>query len=93
VIKSGNLSEGKITLREIMVPYDIYWSNLQELIQHKKPSFVSFITKPGGYVVLIFWIMYATGLIYYSGKDRIGRNTMTKSQNRDDLAEMKDNEI
>ena len=76
-----------------MVPYDIYWNNLQELIQHKKPSFVSFITKPGGYVVLIFWIMYATGLIYYSGKDRIGRNTMTKSQNRDDLAEMKDNEI
>lgn len=37
--------------------------------------------------------MYLTSLVYYTGKDRQKRYAMTKSQNRDDLAELKDNEI
>ena len=45
------------------------------------------------YIVLLFWFMYFSSLIYYSGRDRIRRNKMTKTQNRDDLAEINDDEI
>ena len=61
-------------------------------MQHKQPSNIEFFMKPGLYVVLIFWFLYTTSLVFYSGKDRIKRYNMTKSQNRDDLAEIKDNE-
>jgi hypothetical protein len=36
--------------------------------------------------------MYFSSLIYYSGRDDMKRYNMTKAQNRDDLAEMKDDE-
>lgn len=76
-----------------MVPLSRYWSNLHELLQHKKPTLVSFIFKPGIYIVLVFWVFYLSSLVYYTGKDRMERYTMTKMQNRDDLAEIKDNSI
>ena len=57
---------------------------------HKPPSVLSFFFKPGGYIVLLFWIMYFTSLIYYNGKDNVKRYYMTKGQNRNDLAEIKD---
>lgn len=37
--------------------------------------------------------MYITSLIYYNGKDKIKRYNMTKGQNRNDLAEVEDDEI
>jgi hypothetical protein len=37
--------------------------------------------------------MYLSGVIYYSGRDSLKRDKMTKSQNRDDLAEMKDDDV
>jgi len=37
--------------------------------------------------------MYVSSLVFYSGRDRKQRNSMTKSQNREDLAEIKDDEI
>ena len=54
---------------------------------------IDFLLKPGTYVVLIFWFMYISSLVYYSGRDRRRRYNMTKSQNRDDLAEIKDKEV
>ena len=36
--------------------------------------------------------MYLSSLIYYSGRDELKRYSMTKSQNREDLAEMKNDE-
>ena len=36
--------------------------------------------------------MYLSSLIYYSGRDDLKRYKMTKAQNRDDLAEIKDDE-
>jgi hypothetical protein len=34
--------------------------------------------------------MYLSSLIYYSGRDDLRRYAMTKQQNREDLAELKD---
>ena len=76
-----------------MVPFDKYFKNLEELLQHKKPQPLNLLFKPGPYVVLIFWLMYLSSLFYYTGRDRIRRDKMTKSQNRDDLAEIKDIDI
>lgn len=76
-----------------MVPYNNYWSNLGKLMQHKRPTALDFILKPGLYIILVFWFFYLTGLVYYSGRDHQHRKNMTKAQNRDDLAEMKDNDI
>jgi hypothetical protein len=37
--------------------------------------------------------MYFSSLIYYSGQDDLKRFKMTKQQNRDDLAEVNDNDV
>jgi len=37
--------------------------------------------------------LYFSSLIYYQGEDDHKRLSMTKSQNRDDLAEMKNNSV
>ncbi|CDW75719.1 neurohypophysial n-terminal domain containing protein [Stylonychia lemnae] len=84
---------GKITKEDLIVPFDRYFKNLEELLQHKTPSPIDFMFKPGIYVVLAFWFMYISGLVYYSGRDRKNRQNMTKKQIRNDLAEIPDKEI
>lgn len=49
--------------------------------------------KPCLFVAIIFWGFYLSGLAYYSGRDKQRRYAMTKKQNRQDLAEIKDDEI
>ncbi|CDW84379.1 neurohypophysial n-terminal domain containing protein [Stylonychia lemnae] len=83
----------KITKEDLMVPLDIYFKNLEELLQHKQPVPIEFIFKPGPYVVIIFWAMYITSLLYYAGRDKQRRYKMTKAQNREDLAEIKDQDV
>lgn len=53
---------------------------------------LSFILKPGCIVLALFWAMYLSSMIYYSGRDDLRRFRMTKMQNRDDLAELKDDD-
>lgn len=74
-------------------PLDEYFANLGELWQHNRPSFLGFMLKPGCIVLGLFWAMYLSSLIYYSGRDDIRRYNMTKAQNREDLAELKDNDV
>ncbi|CDW85187.1 neurohypophysial n-terminal domain containing protein [Stylonychia lemnae] len=83
----------KIKIEELIVPFNKYFKNLEELHQHKTPSLIDFLFKPGAYIVIVFWFMYITSLFYYSGKDRIKRSKMTKLQIKDDLAEIKDDHI
>ncbi|CDW89849.1 neurohypophysial n-terminal domain containing protein [Stylonychia lemnae] len=92
-IKSAEKKVGNIELGELLVPFGQYFSNLQELLQHKTPNPISFIFKPGPYIVIFFWFMYISSIVYYSGSDRLKRNKMTKSQNRIDLAEISDDQI
>jgi hypothetical protein len=66
---------------------------MYELWQHNRPSLISFIIKPGCIVLALFWAMYLSSLIYYSGRDDLMRFKMTKQQNRDDLAEIRDDEV
>jgi hypothetical protein len=54
-------------------PLDAYFSNMYELWQHNRPSFISFVTKPGCAVVFLFWAMYLSSLVYYSGRDELKR--------------------
>ena len=75
------------------MPFEDYFKNLMELLQHKQPNPFDFLFKPGIYIVIVFWFMYASSVVYYSGTDRLKRRKMTKSQNRDDLAEIKDNKV
>ncbi len=63
-----------------------------ELWQHNRPSLLSFIIKPGFAVLILFWAMYLSNLVYYSGSDDLRRYNMTKEQNPDDLAELHDDE-
>jgi len=51
---------------------------MYELWQHNRPSFISFIIKPGCAVLALFWAMYLSSLIYYSGRDDLRRFKMTK---------------
>jgi hypothetical protein len=68
-----------LTLDDIIKwPLDKYFINLHELWQHKRPSFISFIMKPGFVVLALFWAMYLSSLIYYSGRDDLRRMAMTK---------------
>eukprot|EP00347_Sterkiella_histriomuscorum_P002038 403369714 len=90
---SQNIETGTITKADLMVPLDRYFDNLEELLQHKTPRNLDMLFKPGTYVVLIFWFMYISSLVYYSGRDRIRRSKMTKKQIREDLAEIKDKRI
>eukprot|EP00347_Sterkiella_histriomuscorum_P014233 403361664 len=92
-VQAGKNDEGKITKEDLQVPLDRYFKNLQELLQHKQPQPTDFLLNPGSYVPLIFWFMYISSLIYYTGRDRKRRYNMTKSQNRDDLAEIKDRDV
>ncbi|CDW71957.1 neurohypophysial n-terminal domain containing protein [Stylonychia lemnae] len=92
-LKSNLDDDGKIKIEDLIVPFDKYFKNLEELLQHKTPSLIEFIFKPGIYIVLLFWLMYISSLFYYTGKDKIKREKMTKSQIRDDLAEIKDDKI
>ncbi|CDW88931.1 neurohypophysial n-terminal domain containing protein [Stylonychia lemnae] len=92
-VKSATQNTGNIELGELLVPFGEYFQNLQELLQHKTPNPVNFIFKPGPYLVIIFWFMYISSIVYYSGSDRQKRSKMTKSQNRHDLAEIKDDQI
>ena len=48
-------------------PLDVYFANLGKLWQHSPISFVDFIFGPGFIVIVIFWGMYLSSLIYYSG--------------------------
>ena len=54
-------------------PLSLYFENLQELWQHNRPSFISFVIKPGFAVLVLFWAMYFSSLIYYSGRDALKR--------------------
>jgi hypothetical protein len=60
-------------------PLDAYFANMAELWQHARPSFLSFILKPGCIVLGLFWAMYLSSLVYYSGRDDLKRYAMTKS--------------
>ena len=53
---------------------------------------MTFILNPGFIVLILYWAMYLSSVIYYSGRDDLKRYKMTKAQNREDLAEMKDDE-
>jgi len=87
-------NNGEPTLQDLVVfPLSKYFSNIPMLMRHKQPTVLSFLLKPGLYLVILFWFMYCTSMVYYSGKDRLRRYKMTKAQNRDDLAEMKNDEI
>jgi hypothetical protein len=80
-----------VTIDDIAIwPLSAYIANLGELWEHNRPTFVSFLFNPGFFVVILFWGMYLSSLIYYSGRDDLKRYSMTKAQNRDDLAELKD---
>ncbi|TNV75039.1 hypothetical protein FGO68_gene6426 [Halteria grandinella] len=69
-----------LTLDDIVKwPIDKYFENLGELWQHNRPSFLTFILKPGFIVLGLFWAMYLSSLIYYSGRDDIKRYQMTKT--------------
>lgn len=82
-----------LTLEDVIKwPLDVYFANLGEIWQHNRPSFIGFVFKPGCIVLGLFWAMYLSSLIYYSGRDDLRRYSMTKSQNREDLAEMKDDQ-
>jgi hypothetical protein len=79
------------TVGDLLVwPLSDYFMNLLAIWQHNQPTFVDFIFNPGFIVVVLFWAMYFSSLIYYSGRDNLKRDSMTKAQNREDLAEMKD---
>eukprot|EP00347_Sterkiella_histriomuscorum_P015521 403356717 len=90
---SENIEKGTITKKDLLVPFNKYFDNLEELLQHKTPKPIDLIFKPGTYVVLMFWFMYISSLVYYSGRDRRRRGKMTKKQIREDLAEIKDKRI
>ncbi len=68
-----------ITLKDIIKwPLDAYFANLYKLWQHNRPSFIGFVVKPGFAVLILFWAMYFSSLIYYSGQDELKRFKMTK---------------
>ena len=71
-------------------PLDVYFANLAKVWEHSPISFINFVLGPGFIVLGLFWAMYLSSLIYYSGSDDLKRGKMTKAQNRDDLAELKD---
>ena len=80
-----------VTIDDIAIwPLGAYIDNLGKLWLYNRPTFVGFLFNPGFVVVLLFWGMYLSSLIYYSGRDDLKRYHMTKAQNRDDLAELKD---
>jgi hypothetical protein len=81
-----------IVLEDFDVTPSQYLNRLVELAQHKSPSIGIFITKPGFWILFAFWFSYCTSVIFYVGKDALKRLQMTKEQNRDDLAELKDSE-
>jgi GPCR proteolysis site, GPS, motif len=59
-------------------PLSAYFANLKKLWQHNRPSLFEFIVKPGFAVLILFWAMYFSSLIYYSGQDDLKRFAMTK---------------
>jgi len=68
-----------VTLKDIIKwPLDAYFKKMYKLWQHNRPSFISFIIKPGFAVLILFWAMYFSSLIYYSGQDDLKRFKMTK---------------
>ncbi|CDW88093.1 neurohypophysial n-terminal domain containing protein [Stylonychia lemnae] len=91
--KANSDDDDNIKVEELIVTFDKYFKNLEELLQHKTPSLIDFLFKPGMYIVIVFWFMYISSLFYYTGKDKIKRAKMTKSLIRDDLAEIKDDQI
>jgi hypothetical protein len=92
-LKSKRPKISTLTLEDIIkLPLDKYFSNMYELWQHHRPHFLSFLIKPGFVVLILFWSMYFSSLVYYSGRDELRRFNMTKSQNREDLAELHDDE-
>jgi hypothetical protein len=93
-VKAQSQKFKPLTITDIVKwPLINYFENLYELWQHNRPSFISFIIKPGFIVVILFWLMYITSLVYYSGRDDLKRFAMTKEQNREDLAELKNDDI
>ena len=93
-IKAGSQKVGALTLADIIkLPLSRYFTNMFELWQHNRPSFLSFIIKPGFIVLILFWAMYLSSLVYYSGRDDLKRFNMTKAQNREDLAELHDDDV
>ena len=88
-VKASSSYDRVLELSDIIKwPLSAYIENLGELWMHNLPSFISFLLKPGFVVIILFWSMYVSSLIYYSGRDDLKRYSMTKSQNRDDLAEI-----
>jgi hypothetical protein len=74
-------------------PLQAYFENLGNLWKRYPPNFLTFIFKPGFAFIVLFWVLYFSSLIYYQGQDDHRRLRMTKSQNRDDLAEMQNNTV
>ena len=54
-------------------PLGAYFDNLQQLWQHNRPSIMSFILNPGFIVLVLYWAMYISSVIYYSGRDDLKR--------------------
>ena len=93
-VKAQNFKIKALTISDIVKwPLNKYFSNLYELWQHNRPSFLSFIIKPGFIVLILFWLMYITSLVYYTGRDDLKRFAMTKDQNREDLAELNNDQV
>ncbi len=93
-VKAAGSQSKALELSDIIKwPLDKYFSNMYELWQHNRPSLLSFLIKPGCIVLILFWAMYLSSLIYYSGRDDLKRFKMTKQQNRDDLAELYDDKV
>jgi len=91
---SEDTDDDEITLDELLKDsLPEYFKSISEIMQHKPPSAGSFLMKPGIYIVLIFWFFYITSIFYYNGRDKKRRYNMTKQQNRDDLAELPDDEL
>ena len=59
-------------------PLNVYFENLQEIWQHNRPTFISFVIKPAFPILVLFWAMYFSSLVYYSGRDTMKREKMTK---------------
>ena len=69
--KSKGRTSDAIILEDLLVPFEDYFKNLSELMQHKQPNPFDFLFKPGMYIVLIFWFMYISSMVFYTGRDRI----------------------
>lgn len=67
-VKASGVVVPVIALEDLVRwPLDVYFANLAKLWQHSPITFVDFMIGPGFIVVALFWAMYLSSLIYYSG--------------------------